>query len=562
MAEARRVAAFNAALDALPLSLSTSYDIIIGVGSRRYRATTANGRLRVSIMTAAMDGAASLTLLCDSMTSVRRLSAEGRAAALPLMAAGKLKLTGDTNLIDDLRTELGPHLSQLAPSLRALAFGDEVEPVRWVRDADAYRCMRCTLPFTLTRRRHHCRVCGDVCCSSCAPSAPSGQVRTCSKCDPRLGAVPVAAPPPHLDQPPAAPPAAAADTTPVPLTPADLLIEHFIESSLWKLWLGSVACASGLLLLGAWLLLRAYAAARASFAPEEYEGVWRAVHGLLLILAIAAFVTRRIIVRYLTVLWTVLVVVFNVLCAMAKARGRGEQAQRVAWELAHRINARFVFDRVVNLGGFWVKLAQTASAATALPAIWGKELAKLQDRMPADPPRVVEQILAEELGHDWASKVTLSAGPPLGSATIAQVHRATLRVPEGTGASARVVEVDGVIKVQHAKVRDRLYVDIQASWFLAVFIEMLFKHMLPEARKVGQCPRDARRHRARRSLPARASSARLLSHAPYRTPPAHAPSARPQHRSQHRHQRPSPSAEPSRAPSRAPSPRWYASSPS
>ena len=44
------------------------------------------------------------------------------------------------------------------------------------------------------------------------------------------------------------------------------------------------------------------------------------------------------------------------------------------------------------------KLAQTASAATALPPVWSKELMQLQDAMPADPPDVVERILAEELG--------------------------------------------------------------------------------------------------------------------------------------------------------------------
>ncbi len=73
-----------------------------------------------------------------------------------------------------------------------------------------------------------------------------------------------------------------------------------------------------------------------------------------------------------------------------------------------------------------MKLAQTASAATALPEIWSKELAKLQDRMPADPPHIVEQILAEELGRDWSTRVSLAPGPPLGSATIAQVHLPTL----------------------------------------------------------------------------------------------------------------------------------------
>lgn len=38
----------------------------------------------------------------------------------------------------------------------------------WVDDADAVRCCRCAAAFTLTRRRHHCRACGKVVCSSCS----------------------------------------------------------------------------------------------------------------------------------------------------------------------------------------------------------------------------------------------------------------------------------------------------------------------------------------------------------------------------------------------------------
>lgn len=38
----------------------------------------------------------------------------------------------------------------------------------WVDDADAVRCCRCQAAFTLTRRRHHCRACGKVVCSSCS----------------------------------------------------------------------------------------------------------------------------------------------------------------------------------------------------------------------------------------------------------------------------------------------------------------------------------------------------------------------------------------------------------
>jgi hypothetical protein len=37
----------------------------------------------------------------------------------------------------------------------------------WVSDDQAPICMKCSAKFSMTRRRHHCRACGKVFCSSC-----------------------------------------------------------------------------------------------------------------------------------------------------------------------------------------------------------------------------------------------------------------------------------------------------------------------------------------------------------------------------------------------------------
>ncbi|MBN3308529.1 ZFY16 protein, partial [Amia calva] len=37
----------------------------------------------------------------------------------------------------------------------------------WVPDSEAPNCMNCTLKFTFTKRRHHCRACGKVFCGGC-----------------------------------------------------------------------------------------------------------------------------------------------------------------------------------------------------------------------------------------------------------------------------------------------------------------------------------------------------------------------------------------------------------
>jgi hypothetical protein len=65
----------------------------------------------------------------------------------------------------------------------------------WLHDDDAPACMSCAAPWTLRRRRHHCRHCGRVVCGPCSahtldlgalkPAAfgdESGEVRVCGLC--------------------------------------------------------------------------------------------------------------------------------------------------------------------------------------------------------------------------------------------------------------------------------------------------------------------------------------------------------------------------------------------
>merc|ERR1719188_1856782 len=114
----------------------------------------------------------------------------------------------------------------------------------------------------------------------------------------------------------------------------------------------------------------------------------------------------------------------------------------------------------MELSGFYVKVAQSLSVETAIPEPFHRELAKLQDAMPAEAHADIEKTLAEELGGDWRSMIRLHPGPPLGSATIAQVHRATLRLPHPGGGES---EVEAVVKVQHRGVTANLTVDMHAA---------------------------------------------------------------------------------------------------
>nr|XP_030126445.3 lateral signaling target protein 2 homolog isoform X3 [Taeniopygia guttata] len=76
--------------------------------------------------------------------------------------------------------------SELAAKARD---GDFEDPPDWVPDEACSYCTACKAPFTVIRRKHHCRSCGKIFCSRCsshsAPLPRYGQmkpVRVCTHC--------------------------------------------------------------------------------------------------------------------------------------------------------------------------------------------------------------------------------------------------------------------------------------------------------------------------------------------------------------------------------------------
>ncbi len=89
--------------------------------------------------------------------------------------------------------------------------------------------------------------------------------------------------------------------------------------------------------------------------------------------------------------------------------------------------ARWLTAEFLALGSAFIKLGQLLSARPdVLPADVVEEFAALQDRVPGFPFAVVEQLLSEELGERCSEIIDLEL-EPLGSASLAQVHRASLR---------------------------------------------------------------------------------------------------------------------------------------
>ncbi|MEB3256728.1 MAG: AarF/ABC1/UbiB kinase family protein [Cyanobacteriota bacterium] len=103
----------------------------------------------------------------------------------------------------------------------------------------------------------------------------------------------------------------------------------------------------------------------------------------------------------------------------------GKTPERQA--LRQRRLARWLTGQFLDLGSAFIKVGQLLSARPdVLPAEVVEELASLQDRVPAFPFPVVESILEQELGQRRLEIIDLEVDP-LGSASLAQVHRASLR---------------------------------------------------------------------------------------------------------------------------------------
>ena len=122
--------------------------------------------------------------------------------------------------------------------------------------------------------------------------------------------------------------------------------------------------------------------------------------------------------------------------------------------------ARWLTQEFLGLGSAFIKLGQLLSARPdVLPADLVEQLATLQDRVPAFPFAVVQDLLEQELGERCAEIIDLES-EPLGSASLAQVHRASLR-------SGRQV----VLKVQRPGLERTFRLDLEVMQQVAAAVQ-------------------------------------------------------------------------------------------
>ncbi|CAD7702937.1 unnamed protein product [Ostreobium quekettii] len=122
--------------------------------------------------------------------------------------------------------------------------------------------------------------------------------------------------------------------------------------------------------------------------------------------------------------------------AQARARARGilgaqqEAIQRDLWEPHNQWAGQQLYNLCVDLRGFYLKAGQFLGArGDFIPEPVCRQLSKLHDQVPPMPAQEAEAVLKKELCVEDIGEVFewVDFEKPLGSASIAQVHKAKLR---------------------------------------------------------------------------------------------------------------------------------------
>jgi aarF domain-containing kinase len=134
-----------------------------------------------------------------------------------------------------------------------------------------------------------------------------------------------------------------------------------------------------------------------------------------------------------------------------RARRLAPPEAEAAWAARHDAAAESLYRLAVDLRGLYVKAGQFIGTRTdVVPAPYTRSLSRLQDQAPARAPATVRHTVESELGRPISELFATFDDTPIGAASLAQVHRATL--PDGR---------EVVVKVQYPEVGGLVRLDVR-----------------------------------------------------------------------------------------------------
>ena len=168
--------------------------------------------------------------------------------------------------------------------------------------------------------------------------------------------------------------------------------------------------------------------------------------------------------RFLKAYWTTFVVIGSYLWLRFWSRWRSDEWVDRKLHATHIRNARRIERTISELQGLFIKVGQLISIMTNfLPEEFRRQLEGLQDKVPPRPYPDIEARVREELGAPPDELFATLERRPVASASIGQVHKATLHSGEAVAVKVQYPDIDQLVRSDLKTLR-RIFSIVQ--WFV------------------------------------------------------------------------------------------------
>ncbi|KDE02639.1 ABC1-B atypical protein kinase [Microbotryum lychnidis-dioicae p1A1 Lamole] len=142
----------------------------------------------------------------------------------------------------------------------------------------------------------------------------------------------------------------------------------------------------------------------------------------------------------------------------------GQQQRHQAYENCHSKCAVRIREVLKKNGGIYIKLGQHLSSVQLIPLPWSQAMIPLQDQCKATPLAELQQLFLDDAGAPLSTFFSSFDPNPIGVASLAQVHRATLR---DTGEQVAV-------KVMHPDLEEFCQIDMKTTTLMLRVVKSMF----------------------------------------------------------------------------------------